>query len=416
MSASEPPAGASAGSTSPSVDSFLEARLHPPPPRQLDRARPAARRPGPGAPRSPSSPHPPATARRPLAQWLRAAALLPPPGWRSTPADDDPRRLWTHVALALEQAGCRRRSDLERLPRRQRGRHRRVLARIVNALAAVPDDVVILLDDFHCLQDPACHDQVALLVDEPARAGPPGHRHPRRPRPPARTAASLRRLAEIRADRARLPRGRGGGAAGAARCAPVRATGSACSWSARRAGRPGSTSPPCRWPAGTTRTRWSTSSRAATASSATTSPRRCSAGTRTTPASSSRACRSSTASPPRCATPCGAGRGRPRSSTTWSARTCSCPARRGATVVPLPPPLRRRGAGRARGRAPATRARAACPGRRVVPAARLRRRGRRARPGRRECRRRGGPGPGATGSTTSTSAGRTPCSRGSSPW
>ena len=59
---------------------------------------------------------------------------------------------------------------------------------------------MILLDDFHCLQDPACHDQVALLVDNlPERAhlvivtrADPGLRL-------GRLRASGR-LAEIRAD------------------------------------------------------------------------------------------------------------------------------------------------------------------------------------------------------------------------
>ena len=75
-----------------------------------------------------------------------------------------------------------------------------MLPRIVNALAEVPDELVILLDDFHCLQDPACHDQVALLVDNlPERAhlvivtrADPGLRL-------GRLRASGR-LAEIRAD------------------------------------------------------------------------------------------------------------------------------------------------------------------------------------------------------------------------
>ena len=79
--------------------------------------------------------------------------------------DDDPLRLWTHIALALERAGCDVADDLGLfLAENGHDVDGMVLPRIVNALAAASREVVILLDDFHFLQDPECHRQVALLV------------------------------------------------------------------------------------------------------------------------------------------------------------------------------------------------------------------------------------------------------------
>jgi LuxR family maltose regulon positive regulatory protein len=136
-----------------------------------------------------------------VAQWL-ASGRAPAAAWVALDAgDDDPRRLWTHVARALEQAGCLVDDDLDGFL--AEGGHDIpgiVLPRLVNALAATPEDVAILLDDFHCLRDPDCHDQVALLVDNlPERAhlviitrADPGLRL-------GRLRASGR-LAEIRAD------------------------------------------------------------------------------------------------------------------------------------------------------------------------------------------------------------------------
>ena len=78
----------------------------------------------------------------------------------------DPVRLWTYLATALERAGCplgtapaafvaANASEIET----------RVLPWLLNSLSAVPDDVVIVLDDFHFVREQACHDQMAFLVE-----------------------------------------------------------------------------------------------------------------------------------------------------------------------------------------------------------------------------------------------------------
>ena len=161
--------------TTPRVDPFLEAKLHWPPRRDdwvrrdgcSDQVERAVR-------------HPVVLVAAPagygktisLAQWL-AGEERPPAAWVSLDAgDNDPNRLWTHVAAALTRAGCV-------LPALEATRWDGIateapgalLPAIVHALAAMPDDIVLVLDDFHFIQEPVCHDQVEFLVDRlPAQA------------------------------------------------------------------------------------------------------------------------------------------------------------------------------------------------------------------------------------------------------
>ena len=101
-------------STAPAgASSFLEARLHPPPPRNSwivrDRLLDALDR---------ATELPVLLVAAPagygkttmVAQWL-TSGRAPMAAWVALDAtDDDPRRLWTHLALALEQGRlcCRR--------------------------------------------------------------------------------------------------------------------------------------------------------------------------------------------------------------------------------------------------------------------------------------------------------------------
>src|SRR5262245_47223868 len=93
----------------PSPGAFLEAKLHRPPPRdswvRRDRLVHALDR---------AVRHPVTLVAAPagygkttlLAQWLDAADR-PPTAWVSLDGgDNDPDRLWAHVAAALERAGC----------------------------------------------------------------------------------------------------------------------------------------------------------------------------------------------------------------------------------------------------------------------------------------------------------------------
>ena len=109
----------------------------------------------------------------------------------------------------------------------------------------MPDDIVLVLDDFHFIQQPACHQQVEFLIASlPAQAhlvivtrSDPGLRLGR-----LRASGDL---AELRAaDLSFTPR-RGDRAARAQRRTALDARPSRSSWSAPRAGLRVSTWPPC---------------------------------------------------------------------------------------------------------------------------------------------------------------------------
>jgi LuxR family maltose regulon positive regulatory protein len=102
-----------------------------------------------------------------LAQWLASSPLPRITAWVTLdPADEDPVRLWTYLATALERAGCPLAPDPAAFVAVNAAEiETRVLPWLLNSLSAVPDDVVIVLDDFHFVREQACHDQMAFLVE-----------------------------------------------------------------------------------------------------------------------------------------------------------------------------------------------------------------------------------------------------------
>ena len=102
-----------------------------------------------------------------LAQWLTRAEA-PIAAWVTLDAgDNDPGRLWTHVAAALERAGCPLSTGPGGSFRPVNGSDvmTTALPRMFDALSSLPHDIVIALDDFHCIQEPACHAQVQFLIE-----------------------------------------------------------------------------------------------------------------------------------------------------------------------------------------------------------------------------------------------------------
>jgi LuxR family transcriptional regulator, maltose regulon positive regulatory protein len=100
-----------------------------------------------------------------LTQWLAGS-----PGGRATAwlsldqRDSDPALFWTYLLAALESAadglGAAARSLLE-----SRAPVDDVLAVLVNDLAAVPGELVLVLDDYHVVEGPAVHAGVAFLLE-----------------------------------------------------------------------------------------------------------------------------------------------------------------------------------------------------------------------------------------------------------
>jgi LuxR family maltose regulon positive regulatory protein len=102
-----------------------------------------------------------------VAQWRCSPVNHRPFAWVSLDrADNDPVRLWWHVVSSLHLA-CPK-FDAEKVLGLLRGQApdfaEAVLPVLVNELASLPDRVVLVLDDYHLLRKPACHEQVALLL------------------------------------------------------------------------------------------------------------------------------------------------------------------------------------------------------------------------------------------------------------
>jgi LuxR family maltose regulon positive regulatory protein len=79
-----------------------------------------------------------------LADWATSTTL--PVAWLSLDADDnDPARFWRYVATALDRVvgGL--------------GEH-------INRLEANPDEVALVLDDYHAIESTAIHDSVGFLL------------------------------------------------------------------------------------------------------------------------------------------------------------------------------------------------------------------------------------------------------------
>ena len=162
--------GVRPAATKPSADPILDAKLHRPPTRAdwverdrllelLDRAveRPVTLVAAPAG-----------FGKTTLAtQWLASDRAPRLAAWVSLDSrDNDPVRLWTHVAIALERAGCRADDNVASFMAAHGGEViAEVLPRLLASIADMDEDLVILLDDFHFLRDVDCHTQVEFLVE-----------------------------------------------------------------------------------------------------------------------------------------------------------------------------------------------------------------------------------------------------------
>ena len=102
-----------------------------------------------------------------VAQWRCSPVNGKPFAWVSLDrADNDPVRLWWHVVSSLRLA-CPA-FDSEKVLALLRGQAPdfggAVLPVLVHELASLPEQVVLVLDDYHLIKEAACHEQVALLL------------------------------------------------------------------------------------------------------------------------------------------------------------------------------------------------------------------------------------------------------------
>ncbi|MDX6393744.1 MAG: hypothetical protein QOJ73_4807 [Streptosporangiaceae bacterium] len=102
-----------------------------------------------------------------VAQWRASMIEDRPFAWISLDrGDDDPARLWSHVVGALQRAcpefggGDTLRALRAQVP----DVSGKVLPSLANELAALRAPVVVVLDDYHEISEPSCHDQVGFLL------------------------------------------------------------------------------------------------------------------------------------------------------------------------------------------------------------------------------------------------------------
>jgi LuxR family maltose regulon positive regulatory protein len=100
-----------------------------------------------------------------LADWARRNPR--PVAWLSLDdADNDPARFWRHLAAALDEM---RPGVTERVAALLQGAQpssfEAVVTALVNELAGVAEELVLVLDDYHLIQAPPVHASLGFLID-----------------------------------------------------------------------------------------------------------------------------------------------------------------------------------------------------------------------------------------------------------
>jgi LuxR family maltose regulon positive regulatory protein len=100
-----------------------------------------------------------------LADWTRASQR--PVAWLSLDdADNDPVRFWRHVATALDTVRPGVAQQVGALLQGlQPASFQALVTTLVNELAGVAEEVVLVLDDYHLLQAPQVHRSVEFLLE-----------------------------------------------------------------------------------------------------------------------------------------------------------------------------------------------------------------------------------------------------------
>ena len=99
-----------------------------------------------------------------LTEWLSTGQR--PPAWLSLDErDNDPASFWAYVVAALRTAAPEVGTGTLALLQSPQSPVDAVLTTLVNELAALADDVVLVLDDYHVIEAPAVHDGMTFLLE-----------------------------------------------------------------------------------------------------------------------------------------------------------------------------------------------------------------------------------------------------------
>ena len=101
-----------------------------------------------------------------LGEWVRQGER--PRSWLSLDeGDNDPARFWRHVAAALDalRPGIADRVGAHLGRRRATTSFEAAVTALVNKLAAEPDELALIVDDYHLIQAPEVHRSLEFLLD-----------------------------------------------------------------------------------------------------------------------------------------------------------------------------------------------------------------------------------------------------------
>jgi len=100
-----------------------------------------------------------------LSAWI--ASIARPVAWVSLDeGDNDPARFWTYVVTALQTIKADiGQAALAMLRSPQLPAIEPLLVQLINEIAAIPECLVLVLDDYHTIQAPAIHEALTFLLD-----------------------------------------------------------------------------------------------------------------------------------------------------------------------------------------------------------------------------------------------------------
>ncbi|OBF26078.1 helix-turn-helix transcriptional regulator [Mycobacterium sp. ACS1612] len=101
-----------------------------------------------------------------LAQWVNSADDRPRCGWVSLDAsDNDPARFWACAVTALNKANPSVAPRAVELITMGADLRRVVLPTLLDELAAIDNEIALILDDYHVVEDRTVHEQVGFVVE-----------------------------------------------------------------------------------------------------------------------------------------------------------------------------------------------------------------------------------------------------------
>jgi LuxR family maltose regulon positive regulatory protein len=99
-----------------------------------------------------------------LSTW--ASQSVRPISWLSLDKlDNDPERFWTSVVTALRAGSPAKAVDMIKASHQTQPQFLSVLTSLINDLAASSSDTILILDDYHVIQEPAIHSSFEFLLD-----------------------------------------------------------------------------------------------------------------------------------------------------------------------------------------------------------------------------------------------------------